>query len=57
VSSSTSNPEYEQNLAINFGIIGFGTSLGSDSGEVGTAAGFDSAGAALSYGRPFYLNN
>ncbi len=43
-----SEPEYEQNLGINFGIVGFGTSLGADSG---TESG------ALGYGRPFTLSN
>ncbi|MCW8333224.1 LPS assembly protein LptD [Vibrio paucivorans] len=46
-------PVYESNLSVNFGIIGFGTSIGSDSGATGTS----SAGNALGYGRPFFLNN
>ncbi len=46
-------PVYEKNLGINFGIVGFGTTIGSDS----SAAGVDSAGNALGYGRPFFLNN
>lgn len=40
-------PEYENNFSINFGIIGFGTTVGSDS----------SSGNTLGYGRPFFLNN
>jgi LPS-assembly protein len=43
-----SQPDYEQNLGINFGIIGFGTALGADSG---TETG------ALGYSRPFGLDN
>ncbi|MCK6263016.1 LPS assembly protein LptD [Vibrio sp. ZSDE26] len=48
-----STPEYEKNLSINFGIVGFGTTIGSDS----SAAGASSAGNSLGYGRPFFLNN
>lgn len=47
------DPNYEQNLSVNFGIIGFGTTLSAGSG----IAGVDSSNAALGYGRPFYLNN
>ncbi|MBM7037366.1 LPS assembly protein LptD [Vibrio ulleungensis] len=43
-----SEPEYEQNLGINFGIVGFGQALGSDTG---------SNSGALGYGRPFRLDN
>ncbi|MGF1753671.1 LPS assembly protein LptD [Vibrio makurazakiensis] len=50
---TNSNPVYESNLSLNFGIIGFGTSIGSDS----TATGADAAGSSLGYGRPFFLNN
>ncbi len=50
--------DYEQNLTINFGIIGFGTRLGSDSGTLSdTLTGEGNASTALGYGRPFYLNN
>ncbi|GAA5647916.1 LPS assembly protein LptD [Vibrio proteolyticus] len=47
------DPEYENNFSVNFGIIGFGTSVGSDS----SATGVSGAGNALGYGRPFFLNN
>jgi LPS-assembly protein len=43
------SPEYENNFGINFGIIGFGTSVGSD-----YSAG---SSGSLGYGRPFTLNN
>ncbi|BDU36073.1 LPS assembly protein LptD [Vibrio nigripulchritudo] len=42
-------PVYDDNFALNFGIFGFGTSLGAP-----TASSGDNA---LGYGRPFYLNN
>ncbi|KOO13561.1 LPS biosynthesis protein [Vibrio xuii] len=48
-----SNPVYENNFSLNFGIIGFGTRIGADSGMTG----LDSAGNSLGYGRPFFLNN
>ena len=48
-----SNPEYENNFSINFGIVGFGTNIGSGS----TEKGYDSSGNSLEYGRPFFLNN
>ncbi|WP_117235782.1 LPS assembly protein LptD [Vibrio maerlii] len=47
------SPEYDKNISINFGIVGFGTSIGSD----GTAGGYDDGGNSLGYGRPFFLNN
>ncbi|OEF06420.1 LPS assembly protein LptD [Vibrio genomosp. F10] len=53
VNDPSATPVYEKNLGINFGIIGFGTTIGSDS----SAAGAASAGNALGYGRPFFLNN
>ncbi|OLQ87000.1 LPS assembly protein LptD [Vibrio panuliri] len=40
--------EYENNFSINFGIVGFGTNMGTDS---------DDGGNSLGYGRPFFLNN
>ncbi|EGA71991.1 LPS assembly outer membrane complex protein LptD [Vibrio sinaloensis DSM 21326] len=43
-----SEPEYENNFSVNFGIIGFGTNLGGGSG---------SSDNSLGYGRPFFLNN
>tara|TARA_Y100001956_G_scaffold81606_1_gene99662 strand:- start:3741 stop:6056 length:2316 start_codon:yes stop_codon:yes gene_type:complete len=43
-----SEPEYESNFSVNFGIIGFGTNLGGGSG---------SSDNSLGYGRPFFLNN
>ncbi len=46
-------PVYEQNYSINFGITGFGTSLGANSG----LAGLTGSGSSLGYGRPFSLNN
>ncbi|MCE0494118.1 LPS assembly protein LptD [Vibrio salinus] len=44
-----SDPEYENNFGINFGIVGFGTNMsaGSSSNSSGT----------LGYGNPFFLNN
>ncbi|MGY3685917.1 LPS assembly protein LptD [Vibrio coralliilyticus] len=48
-----STPTYENNFSFNFGIIGFGTAIGSDSG----ATGSDTANSSLGYGRPFFLNN
>ncbi|PMJ92272.1 LPS assembly protein LptD [Vibrio sp. 10N.261.55.A7] len=53
VTNPNAAPIYEKNLGINFGIVGFGTTIGSDS----SAAGVASAGNALGYGRPFFLNN
>lgn len=53
-----SQPTYENNFGFNFGIIGFGTQIGTSSSEVGTASGGSSAtGMSLGYGRPFLLNN
>ncbi|MFI3275701.1 LPS assembly protein LptD [Vibrio sp.] len=49
-----SDPVYENNFSINFGIVGFGTSAGSGSD---ISSGFDSSGNSLEYGRPFFLNN
>lgn len=51
--SPNATPEYENNFSLNFGIIGFGTSIGAGSG----LAGLDSAGNSLGYGRPFSLSN
>ncbi|MBU2895232.1 LPS assembly protein LptD [Vibrio hepatarius] len=48
-----STPTYENNFSISFGIIGFGTNIGSDSGATGTTG----ANNSLGYGRPFFLNN
>ncbi|OED65683.1 LPS assembly protein LptD [Vibrio tasmaniensis ZS-17] len=53
INSPTASPIYENNFSINFGIVGFGTNLGSDSGAVGESSSHNS----LSYGRPFFLNN
>ncbi|MEZ9288756.1 LPS assembly protein LptD [Vibrio lentus] len=53
ISDPNTTPEYENNFSVNFGIIGFGTNLGSDSGAVGDSSSDNS----LSYGRPFFLNN
>ena len=51
-------PTYENNFSFNFGIIGFGTRIGTSSSAIGTVAGSDSAaGVSLGYGRPFLLNN
>ncbi|CAH0541529.1 LPS assembly protein LptD [Vibrio marisflavi] len=47
-------PEYENNFGINFGIIGFGTSVGSSSSATGLV---DGASTSLSYTNPFFLNN
>lgn len=47
------DPVYENNFSFNIGIIGFGTSVGAGS----SMTGLDGAGNALSYGRPFFLNN
>lgn len=46
-------PVYENNFSFNFGIIGFGTAIGSDSGVTGSGT----ANSSLGYGRPFFLNN
>ena len=48
-----SDPVYENNFSINFGIVGFGTAAGTGS----NTSGFDSSGNSLEYGRPFFLNN
>lgn len=53
ISNPNTTPEYENNFSVNFGIIGFGTNIGSDSGAVGDSSSDNS----LSYGRPFFLNN
>ena len=42
-----SEPEYENDFQINFGIIGFGTNMGTEM----------SSSNSLGYGRPFILNN
>lgn len=51
--SEPPEPEYENNFSINFGIIGFGTTLGAGS----DMAGVSGASNSLGYGRPFFLNN
>lgn len=53
ISVPNTTPEYENNFSVNFGIIGFGTNIGSDSGAIGESSSDNS----LSYGRPFFLNN
>ncbi|WP_210444163.1 LPS assembly protein LptD, partial [Vibrio crassostreae] len=53
ISDPNVTPEYENNFSVNFGIVGFGTNIGSDSGAVEDS----SSDNALSYGRPFFLNN
>ncbi|CAK3055061.1 LPS-assembly protein LptD [Vibrio crassostreae] len=53
VTNPNATPVYENNFSVNFGIVGFGTNIGSDSGAVGDS----SSDNALSYGRPFFLNN
>ncbi|WP_435248427.1 LPS assembly protein LptD [Vibrio sp. nBUS_14] len=53
ISDPNITPEYENNFSVNFGIVGFGTNIGSDSGAVGESSSDNS----LSYGRPFFLNN
>ncbi|MEZ9448850.1 LPS assembly protein LptD [Vibrio splendidus] len=53
ISDPNITPEYENNFSVNFGIVGFGTNIGSDSGAVGDSSSDNS----LSYGRPFFLNN
>ncbi|EAP92588.1 organic solvent tolerance protein precursor [Vibrio splendidus 12B01] len=53
VTNPNATPVYENNFSVNFGIVGFGTNIGSDSGAVGES----SSDNALSYGRPFFLNN
>ncbi|WP_104399998.1 LPS assembly protein LptD [Vibrio penaeicida] len=49
VTDPNATPVYDDNFAVNFGIFGFGTSVGAPS--------LSSTGNALGYGRPFYLNN
>ncbi|MGR5000148.1 LPS assembly protein LptD [Vibrio celticus] len=53
INTSNATPVYENNFSVNFGIVGFGTNIGSDSGAVGDSSSDNS----LSYGRPFFLNN
>ncbi|WP_081322243.1 LPS assembly protein LptD [Vibrio coralliirubri] len=53
ISDPNTTPEYENNFGVNFGIVGFGTNIGSDSGAIGESSSDNS----LSYGRPFFLNN
>ncbi|MFM2641393.1 LPS assembly protein LptD [Vibrio chagasii] len=53
ISDPNTTPEYENNFSVNFGIVGFGTNIGSDSGAIGESSSDNS----LSYGRPFFLNN
>ncbi|PMM04149.1 LPS assembly protein LptD [Vibrio kanaloae] len=53
INTSNASPVYENNFSVNFGIVGFGTNIGSDSGAVGES----SSDNTLSYGRPFFLNN
>ncbi|MFA0548542.1 LPS assembly protein LptD [Vibrio splendidus] len=53
ISDPNTTPEYENNFSVNFGIVGFGTNIGSDSGAIGDSSSDNS----LSYGRPFFLNN
>ncbi|UPQ87652.1 LPS assembly protein LptD [Vibrio sinaloensis] len=53
INTNTATPLYENNFSLNFGIIGFGTSIGAGSG----LAGLEDAGNSLGYGRPFFLNN
>ncbi|MCG9552263.1 LPS assembly protein LptD [Vibrio sp. Isolate31] len=53
ISNPNTTPEYENNFSVNFGIVGFGTNIGSDSGAIGDSSSDNS----LSYGRPFFLNN
>lgn len=53
ISDPNTTPEYENNFSVNFGIVGFGTNIGSDSGALGESSSDNS----LSYGRPFFLNN
>ncbi|WP_394245242.1 LPS assembly protein LptD [Vibrio astriarenae] len=45
-----SNPVYENNLSINFGIVGFGTSVRTDEYNISGSKN------SLGYGRPFILN-
>ncbi|MBY7838921.1 LPS assembly protein LptD [Vibrio fluvialis] len=49
--SSFEDPIYENNFSVNFGIIGFGTSVGAGSDLLSSASN------SLGYGRPFFLNN
>lgn len=52
-SDINADPVYENNFSVNFGIVGFGTNLGSGSDSVD----LDSGDNSLGYGRPFFLNN
>ena len=52
-SDINADPVYENNFSINFGIVGFGTSVGSGT----NISAFDGSGNSLDYGRPFFLNN
>ena len=49
--SSFEDPIYENNFSVNFGIIGFGTSVGAGSDLLSSSSN------SLGYGRPFFLNN
>ncbi len=49
VTDPNASPIYDDNFAMNFGIHGFGTSVGAPLPSEG--------GNALGYSRPFYLNN
>ncbi|MDE1339867.1 LPS assembly protein LptD [Vibrio aestuarianus] len=53
ITDPDADPVYENNFSLNFGIVGFGTTIGAGSG----LAGVDNAGNALGYGRPFTLSN
>ncbi|MDR9828289.1 LPS assembly protein LptD [Vibrio sp. FNV 38] len=46
-----SDPVYENNLSINFGIVGFGTTVRTDEYDISGSKN------SLSYGRPFILND
>ncbi|PMH39855.1 LPS assembly protein LptD [Vibrio sp. 10N.286.49.B3] len=51
--ASGSQPDYESNLSVNFGIQGFSTNTAANS----AVRDFDSSDNAIEYGRPFYLND
>ncbi|RAH23793.1 LPS assembly protein LptD, partial [Vibrio vulnificus] len=53
VGGDNNNPVYDTNISVNFGIQGFATKNKAET----AAKELDSTDNAITYGRPFYLNN
>ncbi|EJP4178365.1 LPS assembly protein LptD, partial [Vibrio vulnificus] len=53
VGGDSNNPVYDTNISVNFGIQGFATKNKAET----AAKELDSTDNAITYGRPFYLNN